>query len=154
MKYRRLFIIFGSTVMITAFGGMVIVWLNDKCPQLSFNECRLMWGTAIASTVGGILLTEIYITRRKAEGKWRFQPPKPQSHGSEPRNDDSNSLNWYIWIRPVAWVTLSSLLAALPLIVSGAFTLTFFGIATGVLIDVLVRAITNTIAPVEENEEG
>lgn len=154
MKYRRLLIVFGSTIMIILFGGMVIVWINDTCPSLSFNECRLMWGTTIASILGGILLTEILIDRQKAQGKWWFRSPKLQSHNLEPQNDNSNSPGWYIWIRPIAWVTLSSLLAALPLIVEGAFVTAFGGTLIGFLLDALIRGVTNRIAPIEESEES
>jgi hypothetical protein len=103
-----------------------------------------MWGALIASILGGVLLVELLIARRKTQGKKEVQT-RTQSQNK------SVLSSWYVWLRPVVWVTLSSLLVGLPLIVQGAFVLTFSGVITGMFLSILIRAITNRL-PAIENE--
>jgi hypothetical protein len=146
LKGLRLFLIIGSIVLVALFSGMTLSWINDKCPNLSQGGCQLMWGTAIASMLGGALLAEILIARRKTQEKWQAQVQDMQS-------SKTNSSHWYVWLRPVAWVTLSGLLAGLPLIVQGAFILTLSGTITGLFLDILIRAMTNRLPTLEEGNK-
>jgi hypothetical protein len=145
MGGRRGFLIIGRIILISFFGGLCIFWLNDKCPHLSRNDCQLMWGTAMASVLGGLLFGEVLIARKRT-------PREPQSSRQNTLNNKTKSLNWYVWVRPIAWVTLSALLGGLPLIVQGAFVLTFSGVMTGLLLNVFVRTTLNRLPPLEDDK--
>ena len=121
----------------------MIWWLNKNCPALHRVECRLLWGAAIASMVGGALFVEILVARQKARGEWRVQ-------AQDLRSDGPTLSSSQVWFRSVARVVLASLLVGLPLVVKGALGLTIFGALTGFFLDSLVRIIANRIAPIEE----
>ncbi len=118
--------------------------LRHDCAALSQGECRFLQGTAIASIVGGALLVEVFIARKKARGEWRVREQNLRSDG--PALSSSQ-----VWFRSIARVILASLLASLPLIVKGALGLTLFGIIIGMCLDGLVRGIVNRLPPVEED---
>lgn len=122
-----------------------MVWtLNDDCSILSQAECRFLWGTAIASIVGGALLLEMLIAHKKARGEWRVR--EQDLHSDGPALSSSQ-----VWFRSIARVVLASLLASLPLIVKGAFVVTVCGAIVGLSLALLVRGIMNRIAPIEED---
>ena len=118
--------------------------LKHDCAALSQTECRFLQGTAIASIVGGALLVEVFIARKKARGEWRVR--EQDLHSDGPALSSSQ-----VWFRSIARVVLASLLAGLPLIIKGGFALTVFGILTGISIDFLVRGIMNWMPPLEED---
>jgi len=143
---RRSGILILSIIIIAACGGLSVDWLHENCPKLSPNNCQLMWGTAFASMMGGVLLVEFLIAHKKAKGKSSSLQAKNERRSGSP--------HWYVWIRPVAWVTLSALLAGLPLTVQGAYGLILFGTATGMFFNVLFRAIVNRLPPLEKDGEA
>ena len=142
---RRIGLCIISIVLISIGGGLSIDWLNNKCPQLSPSDCRLMWGTALSSVVGGILLVEFLYSRKKTQSE--------RSSVQNTRRGSKTSSQWYIWIRPVAWVLLSSLFAGLPLMVQGALGFAFFGTVTGMFLDILLRAILNRLPALEKDND-
>lgn len=143
IKHRRLIavICFASVGMF--LGWLTIDTLRYDCAGLDQAGCRLLWGLATASVVGGILLTETWIASKKARGEWRVP--------SQERQNESTSLSGsQVWSRSVARIVLSSLIAGLPLLIKGAFMVTAGGVMTGFLLDLLVRGIMNWLPPIEE----
>ena len=94
-----------------------------------------MWGTAVISVVGGVLLAEMIYARKKARGEWRTRPQdqNQQLSGSQ------------IWFRSIARVVLVALLAGLPLVVKGGLAIVGFGVVSGISLNGLIRAITNRL---------
>lgn len=144
VKHRRLVGTILCTILLVFCGGSMTWWLNKNCSALSQAECRLLWGVAIASTMGGALFVEILVARQKAHREWRVRAQDLSS--GRPTLSPSQ-----IWFRSVARVVLASLLVGLPLVVKGALGLTIFGTLTGFFLDTLVRIIANRIAPIEED---
>ncbi|MEW5959830.1 MAG: hypothetical protein AB1801_19055 [Chloroflexota bacterium] len=136
-------------ISMVIVGGIVLGTIGHDCTIVSYPECRFLWVTAVASILGGILLTEALIAHRKAQGKWKIQT---QERSNVP-NDQAGSPNWQIWIRSITWITLSALLAGLPLIVKGALGVTLFGTLTGLFFVGTVRAILNRLPPLKEENQ-
>ena len=134
---RAITIIAGLIFMAFAFGGFM-KWFNDHCPSMSQGSCQFLIVAAIVSVIGGIGLTEFFVARRKAQGKWQAQ----NVHSSEPVM--TSKLHW---IRAIGWVTLSSIAAGLPIFGQGTLLIALLGPATGFMLSVLVRAITNRLPP-------
>jgi hypothetical protein len=122
----------------------MVAGLKKSCSVLGQAECRFLGGTAIGSIIGGVLLIETLIARKKARGEWRVRPQDSGSHG--PVLSSSQ-----VWFRSVARVVLASALASLPLILKGAFALTVFGAGTGLFSDLFIRGVVNQLAPTEED---
>ena len=141
MKGRRLFVIVMATILVIVFGGATISWLYDNCSRLSSRSCYLMWGATFIITLGGVWIAETLL-RRKDKQEQR----KTKVQDSQEYKTDSN---WYVWFRPIAWVTLSSLLAGLPLLVQGAYIVTVGGIITGMALTGLRRGLMNRLPPIE-----
>ena len=144
VKHRRLIVVLGSIGLGAFVSWLMVDALHKNCANLPRVECRFLWGTAIASIVGGALLLEILIARKKARGEWRVR--EQDLHSDGPALSSSQ-----VWFRSIARVVLASLLAGLPLIIKGGFALTVFGILTGISIDFLVRGIMNWMPPLEED---
>lgn len=144
MKLRRLIAGVLTTILVAFCGWLMVGTLKHDCAALSQTECRFLQGTAIASIVGGALLVEVFIARKKARGEWRVRE-------QDLRSDRPALSSSQVWFRSIARVVLASLLAGLPLIAKGALGLTLFGIITGMCLDGLVRGIVNQLPPVEED---
>jgi hypothetical protein len=144
VKQRRLFIVIAAAALVTTFGGMAILWLNDNCADLSQGNCRMLWGTGIASVLGGMIFTEALLARRKVQAVQRVRKQDPTSI-------EAGSSGWYVWFRPIAWVVLASLLSGLPLILQGALVVTVTGTLAGLFLDGLMRGIANRLPPVKNN---
>jgi hypothetical protein len=115
---------------------MSVLWLSQNCGSPYEPNCLFLWGTGIASVLGGVLLIQILDARGKlrAPGQTIGVP------------EVSNSQVWWL---AVVKVTLVALLAGLPLLAKGAIGLAFFGTLIGVFLNALVRAITNHLPPVK-----
>ena len=144
VKHRRLALIVISIIGIAFCGGLMMWTLNEDCTNLPLTECRLLWGTAIASTMGGVLFLEIVISHKKARGGWQVRERDLRSDGP------AIPASW-VWFRSIARVFLASLLVGLPLVVKGALGLMIFGAFTGLSLSGLMRGITNRLPPIEED---
>ena len=145
MKSRRIGMIILGTIFILIFGWVVLYGLNmNRCMQLSEPICQVIWGNLMAAIIGGILLAEILIATRK---KWIKRPDSAhdiaQAKGKPSQLSQWFDKNWYVWVRPFAWRILAALLIACPLIVQGAFVLTFAGTIIGFFLDGVIRALAN-----------
>jgi hypothetical protein len=121
---------------IMIMGGMGLWWLVQNCGSPYEPDCLFLWGTGIASVLGGVLLIQILDARGKlhAPGQTIGVP------------EVSNSQVWWL---AVVKVTLASVLAGLPFLAKGAFILAVSGTLTGVFLNGLIRAITNRLPPVK-----
>lgn len=144
MKHRRLTLVLVGIGLGAFVGWLMLDALNRNCANLPQAECRLLWGTAIASIVGGALLLEMLIARKKARGEWRVREQDLRSDG--PVLSSSQ-----VWFRSIARVVLASLLVGLPVIVKGAFVVAGCGAIVGLSLAFLVRGIANRLPPIEED---
>lgn len=136
---QRLFAIIASLSLIGLSSGVSIFWLNNNCPDWSQDNCQFMWGTWGVAIIGGIFFLEYVYAHQ-----WHRSSSLTTSE-----NTTDNS-NWYVTIRPVAWVVLSGLLLGMPLCAQGAYVLTLFGAITGIFLNRLVRGIFNWMPPEED----
>ena len=99
MKHRRLTLVLLGIGLSTLVGWLMIDALNRNCANLPQAECHLLWGTAIVSIIGGALLLEILIARKKARGEWRVREQDLRSDG--PVLSSSQ-----VWFRSICYRTL------------------------------------------------
>jgi len=145
VKHRRLIVVLGSIGLGAFVSWLMVDALHKNCANLPRVECRFLWGTAIASIVGGALLLEILIARKKARGEWQVQEQDLRSNG--PVLSSSQ-----VWFRSIARVVLASLLVSLPVIVKGAFVVAGCGAMVGLSLALLMHGITNRLPPIEKGE--
>jgi hypothetical protein len=143
MKGRQLFVIIGSLSLIIFFGWLMVESLNDGCISLRQKECYLLWGAAMTTIIGGALVIETWVARKKARGEWQVRIG--DSHSEGPVLSSSQ-----VWFRSMARVVLASLLVSLPIIVQGAFVVTLSGTIVGVSLAFLRHGIMNDLPPIEE----
>lgn len=145
MKNRRWSAIILAMLGIVFFGWMTIPWLTDNCPDLPKSDCQLLWGMTIASMLGGVLLAEVLVARRKAQGKGQKQ------NRNAPTDTSTRSGSRALFVS-IAWVTLSALLASLPLIFQGAYVVTVGTVPIGMAFSLLVRSIIDRLPPTREDQ--
>lgn len=144
---RRVFLIVFGIGLTTIFGWLIIDTLNrDYCTNLPQAECYILWVTAIASVLGGTLLAEMWMGRPKV-----YKKSEPLAQGIQ--NDGKTLIDWRVWFRPVAWVTLVIVLSGLPLIAKGAFGVTVFGILAGLSLAFVIRGVMNRLPSFEEDNK-
>jgi hypothetical protein len=146
-EHRRVIGFFGSIVLVAGCGWMAVDIIVQSCAELSKRECHILWGLAAASAVGGILVTETLVARRKARGQWHL-------HAEDIEGQAPTLSSLQVWLRSISRVVLASLLGGLPAFLLGAFGLGFFGTLTGVFFDLLMRFTLNRIAPVKEGTDS
>jgi hypothetical protein len=122
MKRDKAIILSLGIAILMFFGYGLISEMSKDCRTLSDTECRLLWGTALLSIVGGGWLTVLLVRRRPA---WLYETQE---------SEEESSPQLGVWHRATLRVILSSLLTAAPLLVRGSFIAVVFGAGTGMMI--------------------
>jgi hypothetical protein len=102
-----------SAGMVTFFGWLLIEILSkNQCHQFAVAECYILWGTAIASILGGVLVIETLLARKKTQKASSTSKRVSPSEKSRPPILG-------MWSSSIVRIALISLLVSMPWFIQG-----------------------------------